>query len=151
MYIKSGYSIIRREEGHCRVNLNHYIDGKERNKNKWKYFWCKQTKKIAWTSAWSSAWTACNAIALDRSCDIVDFIKYLFLWKKKLTLRVRYSRMNYLTIMPCKGKTHGDDLFNTINEFMTKFIISYNKTVCIWSDGLQWWWKKVRISKKNQG
>lgn len=76
----------------------------------------------------------CYALALDESCDIVD--------DEQMSVFVRFfeeenkiMREELLTVLTFKGKTRGEDLFETFDDFMQKSNIPYEKMVSISTDG----------------
>lgn len=47
----------------------------------------------------------------------------------------RVFRDELLELLLFKGKTHGEDLFKTFDDFMTESNISYNKIASVSTDG----------------
>lgn len=76
----------------------------------------------------------CYAIALDESCDIVDE-EQMSTFVRFLDIESKAFREELLAILPFKGKTRGEDLFKTFDDFMTKSNISYDKMVSLSTDG----------------
>lgn len=76
----------------------------------------------------------CYAIAIDESCDIVD-AEQMSVFVRFFDVESTVFREELLAILPFKGKTRGEDLFKTFEDFMVKSNISYDKIVSISTDG----------------
>lgn len=76
----------------------------------------------------------CYAIALDESCDIVDD-EQMSIFVRFFDIESKTFREELLAILTFKGKTRGEDLFKTFDEFIKKSNISYDKMVSLSTDG----------------
>lgn len=63
----------------------------------------------------------CYAIALDESCDITDEEK-MSTFVRFLDTESKEFREELLALLPFKGKTRGEDLFKTLDNFMTESV-----------------------------
>jgi len=78
--------------------------------------------------------SSCYCIALDESCDLVDS-EQMSIFVRFFDIENKVFREELLAILTFEGKTRGEDLFKSFDDFMKKSNLSYDKIVSISSDG----------------
>ncbi|KAL4153601.1 hypothetical protein QTP88_001485 [Uroleucon formosanum] len=76
----------------------------------------------------------CYCIALDESCDLVDS-EQMSIFVRFFDIENKVFREELLTILTFEGKTRGEDLFKSFDNFMKKSDLSDDKIVSISTDG----------------
>ncbi|KAL4101232.1 hypothetical protein QTP88_021252 [Uroleucon formosanum] len=76
----------------------------------------------------------CYCIALDESCDLVDS-EQMSIFVRFFDIANKVFREELLAILTFEGKTRGEDLFKSFDNFMKKSDLSYDKIVSISTDG----------------
>jgi hypothetical protein len=76
----------------------------------------------------------CYCIALDESCDLVDS-EQMSIFVRFFDIENKVFREELLAILTFEGKTRGEDLFKSFDDFMKKSDLSYDKIVSISTDG----------------
>ncbi|XP_025416189.1 general transcription factor II-I repeat domain-containing protein 2-like [Sipha flava] len=76
----------------------------------------------------------CYCIALDESCDLVDS-EQMSIFVRFFDFENKVFREELLAILTFEGKTRGEDLFKSFDDFMKKSDLSYDKIMSISTDG----------------
>ncbi|XP_060880731.1 general transcription factor II-I repeat domain-containing protein 2B-like [Metopolophium dirhodum] len=76
----------------------------------------------------------CYCIALDESCDLVDS-EQMSIFVRFFDIENKVFREELLAILTFEGKTRGEDLFKSFDDFMKNPNLSYDKIVSISTDG----------------